>query len=89
MKNGDPRSAAWIKRNLPVYLKGNSRREPENIQLMLAMVLHSKPVPLEVIAAWTPEQRLLADDWATNAHWSASDNNNRVPAMPAFLKGYL
>lgn len=68
MKNGDQRSEKWIKRNLPAYLKDNANRTPEDIQRMLGLVLHDQPVPLEMIAAWTPEQRLLADDWAINVH---------------------
>lgn len=88
MKNGDTRSAKWVKRNLPAYLRDNIKRTPEDMQLILGLVIHDQPVPLDVIASWTPEQRLLADDWAINVHYSASDNNNRVPAKPAFLEGY-
>lgn len=88
MKNGAPRSAEWLKRNLPSYIKENRQRTPEDIQSLLALVIHEELVPLEVIAAWTPEQRLLADDWAINVHVRASDNINRVPAKPAFLEAY-
>lgn len=84
----EPRSEKWIKRNLPSYQKDNEFREPEHLQSLLAMVIHDALVPLEMIASWTPTQRLLADDWAYNVHLRASDNINRVPAKPDFLKEY-
>lgn len=87
MRNGDRRSAKWIKRHLPAYVKDNAARTPEDIQTLLSLVLRME-VPLFVIAGWSPEERLLADDWAQNVHWSASDNSNRVPAKPAFLQPY-
>jgi len=88
MKNGEPRSAAWIQRWLPGYVRENRGRTAQDIQDFLSLVIHDQPVPLEVIEAWTPEQRLLADDWALCVHHSASDNGNRVPAKPAFLEAY-
>lgn len=87
MKNGDPRSANWIKRNLPRYLR-EMKRDDEATRDLLSLVLHKKELPLEVVAGWTDEQRLLAEDWAGAVHLSASDNNNRVPAMPEFLNQY-
>lgn len=88
MKNGAPRTAQWIKRNLPAYVKDNASRKPDAIRDMLSLVLHdSLPSTIE-IETWTPEQRLLADDWAMCVHTSASDNNNRVPAIPDHLKPY-
>jgi len=43
-------------------------------------------VPLEVIAAWSPEQRKLADDWASATCLAASDNEEViVPEIPAHV----
>ena len=45
-------------------------------------------VPLPDIALWTDQQCQQAEDYATALHFSASDNNNTVPAMPEHLKRY-
>jgi PRTRC genetic system ThiF family protein len=88
MKNGEPRSAAWIARWLPGYIRENRSRSAADMQDLLSLVLHEALPPIATIEAWTPEQRLLADDWAINVHHNASDNANRVPAKPAFLESY-
>jgi hypothetical protein len=83
MKNGDARSQAWIARNLRGY-----KRDDQVVQTLLGLV-DAHPIPsLFEIGTWTPEQCLLAEDWARAVHFSASDNNNRVPARPAFLVPY-
>lgn len=88
MRNGAPRSAAWIQRWLPGYIRENRSRTAADVQDLLSLVLHEELPSIALIEAWTPEQRLLADDWAVNVHHSASDNSNRVPAKPDFLEAY-
>lgn len=81
MKNGDPRSAAWIAR----YLK-RFKRDNQATHDLLALVDLRPAVTEEEIGAWTDEQCLLAEDWAWAVHTSANDNGNRVPAVPDHLK---
>ena len=83
MKNGEARSQAWIARTLRDWARDN-----EVTETLLLLVCHTKPPTLVEIARWTDVQCLLADDWARAVHYSASDNNNRVPAMPVFLQAY-
>jgi hypothetical protein len=40
------------------------------------------------ISEWTKHQQEQASKWAAKTHLSASDNNVRVPPMPAFLELY-
>lgn len=49
--------------------------------------LTSAPIPLEVVAAWTPEQRAEADAWAAREHTRASDHGDveRLP-MPEHVR---
>lgn len=83
MKNGDPRSAAWIKDALR-----NWRRDDLAVQTALCLV-SVDPIPsIDEIRTWTDEQCLVAEDWAWAVHFKASDNNNRVPAVPEHLKPY-
>lgn len=88
MKNGEPRSAAWIARWLHGYIRENRGRSAADMQDLLSLVLHETLPAIATIEAWTPVQRLLADDWAISVHYSASDNGVRVPAKPAFLETY-
>lgn len=80
MKNGDPRSAAWIARRLKKWQRDNDTVETS----MLLVDLNPTPT-IEEIAAWSDEECLLAEDWAFAVHFSASDNKNRVPAVPPHL----
>lgn len=83
MKNHEPRSAKWIARELKSF-----KRNHEVTQTLLTLV-DVAPIPsIMEIETWTDEQCLLADDWARCCHFSASDNNNRVPAIPEHLKLY-
>ena len=81
MKNGDPRSPAWIARHLKRF-----QRDNQVTCDMLELVSLRTEVSLEEITGWTDAQCLLAEDWAWAVHLSASDNNNRVPAVPDHLK---
>lgn len=83
MKNGDKRSQEWIARQLRSW-----KRDNEVTETLMLLVCHTKPPTLAEIKRWTDVQCLLADDWARSVHYSASDNNNRVPAMPAFLQAH-
>jgi len=82
MKNGEPRSAQWIALRMKTFVRDN-----RNIET-LTMLVDLKPVPMEVIESWTDEQCMLATDWIGAVHFSASDNNNRVPACPDFLQEF-
>jgi hypothetical protein len=83
MKNGTTRSRAWIARRLKDWT-----RDDEALQLSL-MLVSIAPIPsLIEIGTWTDEQCALAEDWAGCVHFSASDNNNRVPAVPEHLAPY-
>ena len=82
MKNGEPRSAAWIKRHMAKY---QVDKDSTYTCMLLVSEVH---VPREAVNAWTDAQCMLAEDWAFAVHLSASDNNNRVPAMPEFLNQY-
>jgi hypothetical protein len=83
MKNGDARSPTWIARAMKEY-----RRDNERVQTALMLVSIDPTPSLDEIRSWSKDQCLLAEDWAFNHHLSASDNNNRVPACPEFLKPY-
>jgi len=39
----------------------------------------------ETLAAWSPNQQRLAEEWAVATHLRASDNDVDVPQRPAFL----
>jgi len=83
MKNGDPRSREWIKRQLKSYTRDN-----ESVEASLLLVDLDPQPTLAEISTWSTEQCLLAQDWACLVHVRASDNINRVPAMPEHLKPY-
>lgn len=83
MKNGDKRSSAWIQRALQDWTRDN---EVTQTRLMLISIA---PIPsLDEIQTWTDSQCLLSDDWAFAEHLRASDNLNRVPAVPEHLVPY-
>jgi hypothetical protein len=83
MRNHAPRSEKWIARELKSF-----KRADDVTQTLLCLV-DIRPIPsLDEIGTWTPEQCMLSDDWARCCHFSASDNNNRVPARPEHLKPY-
>lgn len=83
MKNGDTRSQPWLARAMKEYT-----RNDEVVQTALMLVDIAPTPSLDEIRTWTDEQCLLAEDWAWNVHASASDNNNRVPAVPEHLARY-
>ncbi|MEO8101919.1 MAG: hypothetical protein ABI790_05300 [Betaproteobacteria bacterium] len=82
MKNGDPRSPGWIALRMKTFVRSN-----RNVEL-LTMLVDLQPISMAVIESWTDEQCMLATDWIGAEHFSASDNNNRVPACPDFLQAY-
>ena len=51
------------------------------------LLLVNVTVTPEQLAAWTPEQREQAANWAGLVHLDASDNDVDVPERPAFLDG--
>lgn len=84
MKNGDPRSPAWVKRKLRDFTRDNEATYA-CLLLVSGELVGTTPQP-EEISHWTDEQCLLAEDWALAVHYRASDNNNRVPAVPEHLR---
>ena len=52
------------------------------------LLLADIKVPLIDLREWSGWQFTQADEWAAAVHLHASDNNNRVPAKPGFLKKY-
>lgn len=81
MRNGQRRSAQWIKRQMRSFTRDDAATE-----CVMLLVDVRPPVTRNEIERWSDEQVLLAEDWAFAVHYSASDNNNRVPALPAHLK---
>jgi hypothetical protein len=60
---------------------------PEIVQNGLLLV--ARPIPLEVIAAWTDEQQREAGEWSARVADSASDNDDVVvPPEPEWTKLY-
>lgn len=84
MKNGDPRSPAWIARRLKTW-----KRDDETVETWMLIVGLDRTPSLAEIAEWSDEQCLLAEDWALATHLRASDNLVRVPAVPAHLQTFL
>jgi len=61
----------------------------ENLHIIADMLgLVGIDVEASDVAQWTKVQQEQAEKYAAKAHLRASDNNVRVPTMPAFLKGY-
>jgi len=60
--------------------------QPNRVYLSLLLTGDADATEAEV-AAWTPEQRKAAAEWAISAHTSASDNDDVVvPPRPAFIR---
>lgn len=45
-------------------------------------------VSSEIIATWSPQQRHVAEKWASLSYLAASDNDVEVPKQPDFLSKY-
>lgn len=59
---------------------------PERVHSAL-MVCGDADADPEEVAAWTPEQRKLAAEWALSIHAAASDNDDVVvPPRPDFIR---
>jgi hypothetical protein len=57
---------------------------PESVRLVLGLV--SLEVAAGIIAAWTPNERALAYDYAVRQHLHASDNHSiRLRDLPWFI----
>jgi hypothetical protein len=52
------------------------------------LLLAGLRVPLIDLREWSGWQFTQADEWAAAVHLRASDNGNRVPPTPRFLKKY-